>query len=37
METTKKLFDMGVDGVMTDFPIDMKKTLRKYSVEKQNI
>ncbi|WP_372714019.1 glycerophosphodiester phosphodiesterase [Ilyobacter sp.] len=34
-ETTKELFDMGADGVMTNFPMDMKNALSKYYVEKK--
>lgn len=30
IETTKELFDMGADGVMTNFPIDMKNILSQY-------
>ncbi|WP_319370766.1 glycerophosphodiester phosphodiesterase [uncultured Ilyobacter sp.] len=29
-ETTKKIFNMGADGVMTNFPIDMKNALSEY-------
>ncbi|ADO82638.1 glycerophosphodiester phosphodiesterase [Ilyobacter polytropus] len=34
IETTKKLYDMEADGIMTDFPIDMKNALWKYITNK---